>query len=92
MESEESQIIGRKTAASGLVGYSDPVVLHETSRTRVELIPYYIPHSTDSRLAIKLKTLQKHPNASWVLSNEKSISLDNAATIRLYGCQQGRMG
>jgi hypothetical protein len=77
--------MSRKKAASGKVDYST-VVLHETSRRRVVLVPYYIPRSAGTDVAVKIQTYTKDdPPFGWVLSDDKSVTLDGAATRRLLG-------
>lgn len=76
--------IDRKTAASGMVDYAKPVIIHETSRSRVDLVPFFIPHSDRSGLSIKLQSLKKAaPPLQWVEVEEKSLSLDEDATLAL---------
>lgn len=81
---DDSQILSRKTAASGRVDYGTPIILHETAQTRVEVIPWYVPHNHGSELAIKLRTLKKgEPPNDWYEVEEKSITLNDAATLKL---------
>lgn len=76
--------IDRKEAASGRVGYGNSVILHETSRTRVSMVPWFISHSDHTELAVKLQTFKKAPPPNdWVFVDEKSISLGGAAAQRL---------
>lgn len=76
--------IDRKEAASGRVGYGNAVILHETSKSRVSMVPWFIPHSDHTELAVKLQTFKKAPPPNdWVFVDEKSISLNGAAAQRL---------
>jgi len=73
--------INRRTASSGRVDFSTPVTIHETSKSRVVMVPFYIPHTDHSELAIKLLSYRKaDPPNNWVEVEEKSISLDSNAT------------
>jgi hypothetical protein len=74
--------VERKEAQSGNVSYGSPIVLHETSRSRVTFVPFYIPRSDGTDLAIKLTTYRKDASG-WVLAEEKSTSLQEAAARRL---------
>ena len=66
----------RRTAKSGKVSYADPVILHETSRSRVSFIPYLIPHSDHTELAGAIVTEQKAPPPmDFVVVAKKSLSL-----------------
>lgn len=76
--------IERRAASSGRVDFSDPVTIHETSKSRVVMIPFFIPHTNHSELSIKLQSYRKaDPPNSWVEVEEKSISLDAKATSLL---------
>lgn len=81
---DDLQAIRRRRAKSGRVSYGDPVVLHESSRTRVALVPFFIPHSDHTELAAKIITYKKGaPPFEWAIVDEKSVSLSEAATRRL---------
>ncbi len=76
--------IERRTASSGMVDFSDPVTIHETSKTRVVMVPFYIRHTDHSELCIKLQSYRKaDPPNSWAEVEEKSMSLDAGATSTL---------
>ncbi len=76
--------INRKEAASGRVSYGEAVILYETSKTRISLIPWFIKHSTYTELAIKLQTYSKAPPPmSWIFVEEKSLNLNGSASQRL---------
>ncbi len=76
--------IQRQTAQSGRVDYAEPVVLHETSRTRVTFVAFYVPHSDHTEMSIKIVTQQKAPPPnSWVVVEEKSISLQESGAREL---------
>jgi hypothetical protein len=72
----------RQPAQSGKLDYAAGVVLHESSQTRVTLVPFYIPHHTGpSELHAKIITYKKlrMPGAGWRAVEEKSVTLDAAA-------------
>ncbi len=76
--------INRKEAASGRVSYGDAVVLHESRKTRVSLVPYFIPHSDHTELSIKLQSYTKAPPPNdWMFVEEKSLNLNGAASQKL---------
>lgn len=76
--------INRRQASSGKVSYSDPVVLHETSRSRIVFVPFYIPHSDHEELAAKIQTYRKgQPPNDWLIVDDKSISLKEPAIREL---------
>lgn len=64
------------------VSYSDPVVLHETSKSRVTFIPFFIKHTDHTELTIKIETHRKAMNG-FVLVDAKSVSLKEQAARRL---------
>lgn len=77
-------VIERKTAASGRVDYSQSILLSENSKTRVNAIPFYIPHSDHTELSLKIQTLRKaSPPDSWFEIEDKTITLNGAATAKL---------
>ena len=67
--------IVRQKAQSGRVSYADPTVLHETSRSRVVFVPFFVPRSDHTELAVKVLTYRKLEGADWVLVDQKSVSL-----------------
>ena len=73
--------VNRRLATSGNVSYAKPTVLHESSRTRIVLVPFYVPRSDHTELAAKVQTYRKDEALDWVLVEDKSISL-NEATAR----------
>jgi len=84
MADRDVTTIKRKEAASGRVSYSDAVLLHETSRSRVTLVPFFIPHSDHTELAVKLVSYTKKPPPSdWVVNEEKSLTLNGTASSKL---------
>jgi hypothetical protein len=73
--------ITRRPARSGVVDFSTPLTLHESARSRIQLVPYYIHHDTrDDELACKLVRETKQP-VGWV--EAQSISLDEDAVAKL---------
>lgn len=82
---DDSQIMSRKTASSGRCDYGDPVVIHETSKTKVVLVPFFINHDHGSELTIKLTTYKKGALPfEWCVSEDKCINLNDEATLRLH--------
>lgn len=83
-DDRDAHTIVRRPAQSGRVSYGNPVVLHESSRTRVVLVPFYIPRTHGTDLSIKFVTYRKaEPPMDWATVQEKSLSLDEAAARRL---------
>lgn len=84
MADNEITRIDRREAASGRVSYGNAVILHESSRTRTSLVPWFIQHTGHTELAIKLQTFKKAPPPhEWVFVDEKSLNLNGAASERL---------
>ena len=79
---EDISSIQRKESRSGNVSYSTPVVLHETSKTRITFVPFYIPRTGGTDLAIKVITYRKDPSG-WAVVPEKSTSLQEPAARKL---------
>lgn len=74
-----SEAIHRRYAKSGQVGYSDPVELHDTSRLRIELVPFFVDRTNSDQLAYKIIRYDK--SAGW---DQTSISLQEPALRRLH--------
>ena len=84
-KSKAMQAISRKSAKSGKVDYGDPIILHENSRTRVVLVPFFIQHSKSTELKSKIVTYKKaEAPLTWGEVQEKSVSLNEEATRLLY--------
>lgn len=69
---------------SGRVSYGNPATIHESTKTRISFVPFYIPRSTGTTdLAVKIisekKPTSKFPFYQYV--EDKSISI-NEATAR----------
>lgn len=84
MSDDSPRSVRRQRARSERVSYGDPVVLHETSRTRVVLVPFFVPHTDRTELAIKLVTYRKGVGAlEWAIVEDKSISMQEQAARAL---------
>jgi len=78
------ETINRREAASGRVSYGDPVVIHDSAVKRVTLVPFFVPRSDGVDLAIRLVSYRRGSGMlDWVVVEEKSLSLDEAAARRL---------
>lgn len=76
--------IHRRPAKSAPISTSDPVILHETSRSRITLVPYFIKHSTYTEFSAKIMTHRKQPPPrDWLLADEKSVTLNEESLRKL---------
>lgn len=76
--------IHRRPAKSAPVSYSDPVILHDTSRSRITLVPFFIQHTDYTEFAAKMVTHKKQrPPMDWLVVEEKSVTLGGEALQRL---------
>lgn len=83
-DEEAIHTISRRQAQSGRVSYGDPVVIHETTRSRIVLVPFFIPRTQGTDLSVKIVSYRKAaPPMDWSVVEEKSLSLDEAAARRL---------
>ena len=84
-EQDDIGRIRRREARSGRVSYGDPVVLYESSRRRVVMVPFYVPRSSGRNdLAVKLVSYAKgDQEMDWIFHEEKSLSLNEEAGRRL---------
>ncbi len=76
--------IERKKSRSEKVDYGDPIVLHETSRTRVKLVPFFIKRTEGTSTSVKVITERKikWPH-DWAVVEEKSMTLNEPAGRQL---------
>lgn len=84
-QDESLETVRRRPAKSGNVSFSDPVILHETSKRRVVVVPFFIPHDDHpTELAVKVVTYRKSPPPmEWAVVEERSASLGEPAARRL---------
>ncbi len=79
-KNEESIKISKVKAKKESVSFSKPTVIHETSKSKVTFMPFYIQRSSGEELSIKIQTYKKaDPPQNWVDVEEKSISLKEPA-------------
>jgi hypothetical protein len=84
MPSQEThgRVVRRQRARSGLVDFSDQVVLHESREMRIVIVPIFIPHATGpSRLTVKLVCQRKRWSGD--ADPNLEINLDEEASRRL---------
>ncbi|QEY31190.1 DUF4263 domain-containing protein [Synechococcus sp. RSCCF101] len=76
--------ISRREASSGNLSYGDQVVHHECRSSRIVFVPFFIQHSDHQEMTVKIQTYRKgKPPVEWILREEKSVSLQEAAARRL---------
>jgi len=84
IDEDDLQTIRRREARSRRVSYSDQIHIHESNRKRVVLVPFFIRRSDGIDLAIKIVTyIRSHVSLPWTSSEERSVSLNEAAARRL---------
>jgi len=84
MTQDKLHEIHRRPAKSGKVSFADPIVLHESSRSRVVIVPFFVQHSDHTELAVKLVTYRKEEAPQdWAVIQEKSVSLKEAPARKL---------
>jgi hypothetical protein len=89
---DDFETITTHSAKSGRVKYGDPVILRDSSRRRVVVVPFFIPHTDHTELAIKLVSyLKRDPPYSWAVIEEKSLSLTEEATRKLLSAIQAHL-
>lgn len=81
---DASQPINRRPAQSGRVSHGDAIVIHETSRSRIVFIPFFVPRTEGTDLAVKIQSYAKCPAPmEWMLTEQKSLSLPEPAARSL---------
>jgi len=84
IDEDTLQTIQRRVAKSKRVSFSDPIILHETHVKRVVLVPFYIPRTDGTDLAIKIVSYRKaEAPEAWGQVEEKSLSLNESASRKL---------
>lgn len=83
-KSGEVQKVVRKTASSGKVDYAPPVVLNETSKSKLHALAWFIPHSDGrTEFSLKLEGFVKSKDQPWVEDKAKTLTLSEAASLQL---------
>jgi len=90
-ESPEVAKLVRKTASSGKLDYVPVVVLNETTRTKLHILGFLIPHSDRTEFKVKLEGFTKTKGSSWVEDKEKTINLTEASTLKLFKYLQSHL-
>jgi hypothetical protein len=82
MSEKELSSVTKRKAESGIV-HADTEVIHESSRTRVTIKPFYIPHNTKPpELSIRIDAYKK-TLSGLIAVEEKSLSLKEPAARKL---------
>ena len=80
----DSASLSRRESSNGNVEYGQVITLSESSKTKTQILPWYIKHSDHSELSLKIQTLKKsNPPLTWIETEEKSITLSSEATRKL---------
>lgn len=83
---DEEDAIGtasRRASSSGGVDHSNTVVLHETSRTKISAVVFFIDRSAGTEIALKLEVRTKSKEG-WVFIKEREINLKDEAVRKLH--------
>ncbi len=79
--SNEAKTINKKKAQDKELEYTSPIILHDTTRTRITCMPYYIPRSSGSNdIALQIKRFNKSKVQGLT---GPQIQLDEDVTINL---------
>jgi len=82
--SQDLETIRRRAAKSGKISFSDSVVLHESSKRRISVVPFFIQRSDHTELAVKIVTeIKAEAPFGWVVKEERSVSLPEQAARKL---------
>src|SRR5690348_2618648 len=73
----------RKAASSGKLDYAPPVILHETSKSRLQALAWFIPHSDRTEFSLKLEGFTKAKNQPWIEDKAKTLTLSETASLQL---------
>ncbi|HEL7667015.1 TPA: DUF4263 domain-containing protein [Stenotrophomonas maltophilia] len=80
----EVQKVVRRTASSGKVDYAPPVVLNETSKSKLQALAWFIPHS-DGRttFSLKLEGFVKSKGQPFIEDKAKTLTLSETSSLQL---------
>ena len=53
--------VNRRKAKSGNLSYSDPIVLHSSSKKTITFVPFFIQHSDRTELSVKIVSKKIKP-------------------------------
>jgi hypothetical protein len=82
---DDLRSITREAATRPNVSYSKALVLYETTRRRIVMVPFFVQHTDRTELAAKIVTYLKAPPPNdWAESEEKSLSLNESTARELY--------
>jgi hypothetical protein len=83
-ENDKVRAFNRREAQSGRVSYGDPVIIRDSSQSRVQFVPFFVRRSHGTELALKIVTYKKSPPPSdWILLEQKSLSLNESESRQL---------
>jgi len=87
---ERLQSVRRRRASSGRCSYDDPLVVHETSRTKVELITFSYERSTGRAARFSLRYYDKK-FGSWIENRNKRVSFSESMARTIIDAVQARL-
>ena len=58
-DNDDLRSINLREAKSERVRYTDPILLHESSKQRIVMVPFFIPRTCGVDLAVKIQTYRK---------------------------------
>ncbi len=77
--------IRRKKASSGRTSYRDPIVIHQSTKTRIKVLSHFIQRSSkEDELSLKIIKEKRGDGRLSLHQEECSINLNHIATIKLY--------
>lgn len=82
-KSTDIQKVVRKATGSENVDYAPPVLLNETSRSRLQALAWFIRHTDRTEFSLKLEGFTKAKGRDWVEDKTKSLTISETASIRL---------
>jgi len=82
--SNDVQKVVRKTAGSGKIDYAPPVVLNETSKSKLHAMAWFIRRSDGrTEFSLKLEGFLKPKNNPFIEDKAKTLTLSETASLQL---------
>lgn len=85
------QKVVRKTAGSGKVDYAPTVVISETSKSKLQAVGFFIPHTDHTGFSLKLEGYLRSKDTPWEVDKLKTMTLSEQTTLELFKYLQAHL-
>src|SRR5947199_8660491 len=79
-DNDDLRSINLREAKSGRVRYTDPILLHESSKQRIVMVPFFIQRTCGVDLGVRINTKKKTATHNdWAVVKHRLSPLEEAA-------------